>query len=56
MANKLILHYGHGHLHFITFTCYLRFSLLRSVPARNVFVRILGELRDCYGSPLVKTC
>ena len=53
MANKLIRHYGRAHLHFITFTCYRRLPLLRSVCARNVFVRILGEVRDRYGSSLV---
>src|SRR5229473_8582113 len=53
MANKLILHYGRGHLHFITFTCYRRLPLLRSVRARNVFVKLLGEVRDRYGFSLV---
>jgi putative transposase len=53
MANKLIRHYGRGHLHFITFTCYRRLPLLRSVRARNVFVQILGEVRERYGFSLV---
>jgi putative transposase len=53
MANKLIRYYGRGHLHFITFTCYRRLPLLRSVRARNVFVQILGEVRDRYGFALV---
>ena|ERR1700675_2924887 len=53
MANKLIRHYGRGHLHFITFTCYRRPSLLRSVRARNVFVKLLGGVRDRYGFSLV---
>ena len=53
MARKLIRHYGHGHLHFITFTCYRRLPLLRSVRARNAFVQILGETRDRYGFSLV---
>jgi putative transposase len=53
MANKLIRHYGRGHLHFITFTCYLRRPLLRSVRARTVFVQILGEVRDRYAFSLV---
>jgi putative transposase len=53
MAHKLIRHYGHGHLHFITFTCYRRLPLLRSVRARNVFVNILSEVRDGYGFSLV---
>jgi putative transposase len=53
MVNKLIRRYGQGHLHFITFTCYRRLPLLRSVRARNVFVNILGEVRDRYGFSLV---
>jgi putative transposase len=53
MAHKLIRHYGRGHLHFITFTCYRRLPLLRSIRARNVFVQILGETRDRYGFSLV---
>src|ERR1700693_1610245 len=53
MAHKLIRHYGRGHLHFITFTCYGRLPLLRTVRARNVFVQILGEVRDRYGFSLV---
>ena len=53
MANKLIRIYGRGHLHFITFSCYRRVPFFRSVRARNVFVRILGEVRDRYGFPLV---
>jgi putative transposase len=53
MANKLIRHYGRGHLHFITFTCFRRLPLLRSVRARNIFVQILGEVRDRYGFSLV---
>ena len=53
MTNKLIRHYGRGHLHFITFTCYRRRPLLRSVRARNVFVKLLGEVRDRYGFSLV---
>lgn len=53
MANKLIRHYGCGHLHFITFTCYRRLPLLRSIRARNAFVQILGQVRDRYGFSLV---
>src|SRR6202049_5295176 len=53
MANTLIPRYGRGHLHFITFTCYRRLPLLRSVRARNTFVKLLGEVRDRYGFSLV---
>jgi len=40
--------YGLQHLHFITCSCYHRLPLLSSARARNVFVRILGEVRDRY--------
>jgi putative transposase len=53
MASKLIRHYGRGHLHFITFTCYGRLPLLRSARARTVFVHILGEVQDRFGFSLV---
>jgi putative transposase len=53
MAHNLIRHYGRGHLHFITFTCYRRLPLLRSARAKNVFVKVLGEVRDRYGFALV---
>lgn len=49
----MIRHYGRGHLHFITFSCYRRLPLLRSVRTRNVFVKILDEVRDHYGFSLV---
>ena len=53
MTKGLIRHYGHGHLHFITFSCYRRMPLLRSLRARNIFVKILDEVRDRYGFSLV---
>ncbi len=53
MANKLIRHYGRGHLHFIKFDCYGRLLLLCSVRARNAFVHFLGEVRDRYRFSLV---
>jgi putative transposase len=45
--------YGQGHLHFITFRCYRRLPLLRSARARNVFVRVLDEVRKEHGFKLV---
>ena len=45
--------YGLGHLHFITFSCYRRLPLLRTVRARNTFVQILGEVRTKHGFKLV---
>ena len=53
MANKLVRHYGRGHLHFITFSCYRRMPLLRSVRATNTFAQILSGVRDRYGFSLV---
>jgi putative transposase len=49
MPKGLTRRYGQGHLHFVTFSCYRRLPLLGSVRARNVFVKILGEVRDRYG-------
>ena len=53
MRNKLQRRYGEGDLHFLTFSCYRRQPLLGSARARNIFVRILGELREKYGFLLV---
>ena len=53
MIRHPIRHYGRGHLHFITFSCYRRLPLLRSVRAKNAFVRILAEVRERYDFSLV---
>jgi putative transposase len=53
MIKHLIRHYGRGHLHFITFSCYRRLPLLSSTRARNLFVQILSEVRDRHGFSLV---
>jgi putative transposase len=45
MRNPLRRYYGHGHLHFITFSCYRRQPLLGSRRARDCFVKTLGEVR-----------
>ena len=44
---------GRNDLHFITFCCYERRTLLGSVRARNLIVRILGEVRARFGFALV---
>ena len=44
---------GRGDLHFITFCCYQRRPLLGTVRARNLAVKILGEVRGRYGFALV---
>ena len=53
MPKRLKRIYGFGHLHFITFSCYRRLPLLRSARARNVFVRVLNQVRKEYGFKLV---
>jgi putative transposase len=53
MAQRLQRRYGQGHLHFITFTCYRRLPLLRTVRARNAFVEILAQVRESFGFALV---
>jgi putative transposase len=53
MPKKLKRHYGKGDLHFITFSCYERRPLLNTVRARNLFTKVLGEVRERYGFRLV---
>jgi putative transposase len=53
MRNKLVRIYGHGHLHFVTFSCYRRQKLLGSVSSRNLFVKVLGDVRKRYEFALV---
>jgi putative transposase len=53
MPKGLKRYYGQRHLHFITCSCYRRLPLLRSAQAKNVFARILTEVREGYGFALV---
>jgi putative transposase len=53
MPKRLKRYYGEGHLHFVTCSCYRRLPLLRSARAKNVLVRVLGEVRKSYGFALV---
>jgi REP element-mobilizing transposase RayT len=53
MPKNLKRYYGRGDLHFVTFSCYRRIPLLRTVGARNVFVKALGAIRDRYKFSLV---
>ena len=46
MPAGLKRYYGKGHLHFITFSCYRRLPLLKTVHARDIFVQELGKVRD----------
>ena len=53
MPAGLKRYYGHGDLHFITFSCYRRLPLLKSVRARDVFARELAKIRDEMGFHLI---
>src|SRR5271154_5230791 len=48
MPTGLKRYYGHGDLHFITFSCYRRLPLLGSVHARNTFADALSKIRERY--------
>jgi putative transposase len=45
MPTGLKRYYGKGHLHFITFSCYRRLPLLKSIRSRDVFVQELAKIR-----------
>jgi putative transposase len=45
MPQRLRRHHGQKHLHFLTFCCYHRRPYLETVRARNLFVKVLGEVR-----------
>ena len=53
MPKGLQRYYGHGHLHFLTFSCYRRLPLLNTLRARNLFVHTLGKIRERYKFLLV---
>jgi putative transposase len=53
MPKNLKRYVGRGDLHFITFTCCHRRRLLGTVRARNLAIRILGEVRKRYGFALL---
>jgi putative transposase len=44
---------GRGDLHFVTFSCYRRLPLLRTIRARNLFVRALRAIHERYKFLLV---
>jgi hypothetical protein len=44
MPKNLKRHYGRGDLHFVTFRYYRRIPLLRTIGARDVFVKALGAI------------
>jgi putative transposase len=53
MPKGLTRRYGLGHLHFIMCSCYRRLPLFASARAKNLFVKILGEVRDRHEFALV---
>ena len=54
MKNRLERRYGWGHLHFIACSCYRRLAAVAfRRRAKNIFAKILGEVRDRYGFALV---
>jgi hypothetical protein len=53
MPEGLRRYYGKGHLHFITFSCYRRLPLLKTVRARDIFVKELGKVREEMGFRLL---
>ena len=46
MTQGLERRYGQHHLHFITCSCHDRLPFLRTASARDLFLKILGEVRD----------
>jgi putative transposase len=53
MPTGLKRFYGGGHLHFITCSCYRRKPLLDSPQNRELFLKILEEVRQKYGFVVV---
>jgi putative transposase len=53
VTRRLHRYYGNGHLHFITSSCYRRWPLLGSATRRNLFIKILEQLRQRYGFVVV---
>jgi hypothetical protein len=45
--------YGQKDLHLVTFCCYHRHRHLQTVRARNLFVKVLGEVREQFQFLLV---
>jgi putative transposase len=53
MPKGLHRYYGSGYLHFITSSCYHRHALLGSPRRRDLFLRILEQVRRRYGFVVV---
>ena len=52
MPRGLSRRYGQNHLHFITCSCYRRLPLFASFRSKNLFAKVLDEVRDRYGFKL----
>ena len=48
MPPRLHRYYGAGYLHFITFSCYHRRQLLKTPQRRNLFLKLLEQVRFSY--------
>ena len=48
MPNRLHRYYGAGYSHFITTSCYRRLPLLGSPRNRDLFLRVLEQVRQRY--------
>ena len=53
VRNPLVRYYGHGHLHFLTFSCYRRRPYLATRRARERFVKLLDEVRSRWSFRLI---
>jgi putative transposase len=53
MPKGLKRYYGRGDLHFLTFSCYRRLPLLKTIRARTLFVQVLCGIRERYKFLLV---
>ena len=53
MPRRLHRHYGEGHLHFITSSCYHQRPLLGTLGRRNLFLEIREQVRLRYSFVVV---
>jgi putative transposase len=53
MPRNLKRYHGKGDLHFISFSCYERRALLGAVRSRDVFVKILEEVRRRFAASVI---
>src|SRR5271163_606988 len=53
LKNRLERRYGQRHLHFITCSCYRRLPLLGTARKRDLFLKILDDVRTRYQFSLV---